>query len=164
MNKIIYSENVRFDHHELKLVFEKTDTNNLFHVNQLVFYPYYYFEYKLERKSLFHPKGGMIGCTIDGINGIGAIVNTFPCFEKQAIQTDAIIPGKIKSADAKVIAKKFVYDTISYKMKVFSPPPIILTMKEIFYRPYWIVEGGDIYLENKFMLTVDAVTGKYHPL
>lgn len=164
MNRIVNSENTSFDQNEIKLVFEKTDANKLFHVNQLVFYPYYYFEYKLERKSLFHPNGGVVGCTIDGVNGIGAIVNTFPRLERQEIQSHTIIPEKLTFTDAKTTAKSFVYDTISYKMKVFSTPPITLTKEEKFYRPYWIIEGGDIYSQNNFMLTVDAVTGKYHPL
>lgn len=164
MSKLIHAEKLSFDHNEIKSIFEKTDAEKMFQVHQLVFYPYYYFEYKLERKSLFHPNGGVVGCTVDGINGIGAIVNMFPRFESQEIQSDTKIPEELNLADAKTTAKKFVYDTIAYKMKVFSAPPISLTREDKFYRPYWIIEGGDRYSQNKFMLTVDAVTGKYHPL
>src|SRR5699024_6881725 len=117
-----------------------------------------------ERKSLFHPNGGVVGCTDDGINGIGAIVNMFPRFESKEIQSDKMIPEKYKLGDAKTTEKKLVYDTIDYKMKVKYAMPISLTREDKFYRPYWIIEGGDRYSQNKFMLTVDAVTGKYHPL
>lgn len=164
MSKLIRSENIGFDRNEITRIFEKTDAEKKFQVHQLVFYPYYFFEYKLERRSLFHPNGGVIGCTVDGINGIGSIVSTFPYLESQELQPHTMIPEELKVAEAKTNAKKFVYDTISYKMKVFSAPSITLIKEEKFYRPYWIVEGGDKHSQNKFMLTVDAVTGKYHPL
>lgn len=164
MRQLVQYENIAFDHNEIKHIFEKTDSDKSFRVNQLVFYPYYYFEYKLTRKSLFHPNGGVIGCAVDGVNGTGAIANTFPRLQSQEIQTQTMITEELNLSDAKTTAKKFVYDSISYKMKVFSAPPVNLTKEEKFYRPYWIIEGGDRYSQNKFMLTVDAVTGKYHPL
>jgi hypothetical protein len=164
MNQLIQSENVTFDRNEIKLIFEKTDADQSCDVLQLIFYPYYYFEYTLERKSLFYPNGGVIGCTVDGVHGAGAIVNASPFLGKQEMNCTNIVPQKMKLVEAKTIAEKYVYNTISYKMKVFSAPPIRLNRQELFYRPYWIVEGGNSNALNRFLLTVDAVTGKYHPL
>src|SRR5690625_6908422 len=89
MSKLIHAESISFDHHEIKQIFEKTDAEKEFHIHQLVFYPYYYFEYKLERKSLFHPNGGVVGCTVDGINGTGAVVNMFPRLDRKSTRLNS---------------------------------------------------------------------------
>src|SRR5690625_8047205 len=109
MSKLIHAESISFDHHEIKQIFEKTDAEKEFHIHQLVFYPYYYFEYKLERKSLFHPNGGVVGCKVDGINGTGAVVNMFPRFDSQEIQSDTMIKEKLKLGDEKITDKMYIY-------------------------------------------------------
>lgn len=162
MNNVIQSENVSFDNKKIQSIFEKVESNGAFKVEQLIYYPYFYFEYRLENKSLAHPKGGLIGCTVDGVNKIGAIVDSYPRLENQTAPPN-LIQEKLKPEDAEQIAEEFVFHAISRKMKVFSTPKIKITEREFFYRPYWIVEG-DTDTKDKFMLAVDAVTGKYHPL
>lgn len=163
MNETVKAEAIGFDNHEIKIYLEKMDTERSFKVDQLVFYPYFFFEYALERKSFFHPLGGAVGCTIDAINGVGAVIDTSPNFKEKALTTKNIIQKKLDSLEAKEIAEKFLCDSISYKMKILSMPKLKLIKQEVIYRPYWIAEGGACS-SNQFLLTVDAVTGKYHPL
>ncbi|WP_404455031.1 hypothetical protein LG329_06750 [Virgibacillus necropolis] len=163
MNEVIKAEEINFNNNEIKIYLEKMDTKNTFKVDQLVFYPYFFFEYSLDRKSFFHPIGGTVGCSIDGINGVGSIIDKVPHFSKQEVSTQNIIQKKLNTLDAEVIAEPFLYDSISYKMKILSMPKLNISKQEVFYRPYWIAKGGT-HKSNQFLLTVDAVTGKYHPL
>lgn len=163
MNETVKAEAIGFNNNEIKIYLERMDTERSFKVDQLVFYPYFFFEYALERKSFFHPLGGAVGCTIDAINGVGAIIDTSPDSKEQIISNKNIIKKKLDSTVAMGIAEKFLYNSISYKMKVLSMPRLELIQQEVFYRPYWIAEGG-AYTSDQFLLTVDAVTGKYHPL
>lgn len=162
MEEVISTEEINFSNDEIKTYLERMDTKNSFKVDQLVFYPYFFFEYDVDKKSFFHPIGTM-GCAVDGINGVSAIIDKMPDFSEKTIPSRDIIQNKLSLMKAKAIAEPFLYDSISYKMKVLSMPAINLSKQEIFYRPYWIAEGG-MYVSNSFSLTVDAVTGKYHPL
>ncbi|ASK62447.1 hypothetical protein CFK37_09930 [Virgibacillus phasianinus] len=163
MNELVKAEAIGFSNQEIKVYLERMDTNRSFKVNQLVFYPYFFFEYELESKSFFHPIGGAVGCTVDGVNGVGAVIDISPEFKEQEITAEKLIQKELDTMEAKGIAEKFLYNSISYKMKVLSMPRMKLIKQEVFYRPYWIAEGGT-YSSNQFLLTVDAVTGKYHPL
>jgi hypothetical protein len=164
MNETIKAEGIGFDNHEIKILLERMDCERSFKVDQLVFYPYFFFEYTLERKSFFHPIGGTVGCTIDGINGVGALIDTFPDLNEQAISNQNIIQRELNLVKAKEKAEEFLYDSISYKMKILSMPKLKVAKQEVFYRPYWVAQGGGVHSSNQFLLTVDAVTGKYHPL
>ncbi|WP_085523170.1 hypothetical protein [Tuberibacillus sp. Marseille-P3662] len=163
MNETIKTQNVGFNSHEIKGSLEKMDAGMKVAVDQLVFYPYFFFEYSLERKSFLHPNGGTVGCTIDALNGAGSLIDMSPVLNEQSVSDDNIIQRKLDSAKAKEIAETFLYDSISYKMKILSMPNLKLSKQEIFFRPYWIVEGV-VQSANRFCLTVDSITGKYHPL
>lgn len=106
---------------KIQFIFEKVESNGAFKVEQLIYYPYFYFEYRLENKSLAHPKGGLIGCTVDGVNKIGAIVDSYPRLEKQTVPPN-LIQEKLQPEDAEQIAEEFVFHAISRKMKVFFYP------------------------------------------
>ncbi|WP_077328752.1 hypothetical protein [Virgibacillus siamensis] len=163
MIEVINAEEVGFNNHEIKNYLDKMDSKGSFIVDQLVYYPYFFFEYTLERKSFPRPTGAMVGCTVDGINGIGSLIDGSPKFKKKQIDPQNIIQKKLGSFEVSEISKDFLYDSISYKLKVLSMPKLTLTKKEVFYRPYWIAEGRK-HSSDRFLLTVDAVTGKYHPL
>lgn len=163
MNETIKTQDVGFNSREIKGILEKMDAGMKVVVDQLVFYPYFFFEYSLERKSFIHPNGGSVGCTIDALNGAGSLIDMSPVLNEQAISNVNIIQRKLNSTEAKDIAENFLYDSISYKMKILSMPKLKLSKQEIFFRPYWIVQGA-VQSSNRFYLTVDSVTGKYHPL
>lgn len=163
MNEEIYAEEIGFHNYEIKTFLDRMDTKGSFKVEQLVYYPYFFFEYSMEKKSFPRLTGGMVGCTVDGINGIGSLIDGSPKFRKKEISHQNIIQKKLSSLEVSDISKDFLYDSISYKLKVFTMPRLTLTKREVFYRPYWIAEGRE-YASDKFLLTVDAVTGKYHPL
>ena len=69
----------------------------------------------------------------------------------------------LKKSEAMKIAEQFLFESIYSRMKILKMPTLKLQRQEEFYRPYWIVKG----IKEKrapFYLTVDAVTGKYHPI
>lgn len=160
----IYTEEIQYDQGEVKAVLESLDATQTFRVEQLVYYPYYFFECKLERKSLLQPKGGgSAGCAIDGINQVGSLIDQSPVFIEEEVPFSQIIPVTIQPQEAEQLALEFIRHSITYRMKVLSPPKLARTRKELFYRPYWIAEGEGAS-PHRYALTVDAISGKYHPL
>lgn len=141
---------------------ERIEPGTTFKASQLVYYPYFFFEYTLERKRLLHPFSGTTGCTIDAVDGIGSLIDHAPFLKNQALVKASMIQPVINSERGEAKAEAFIYDSISLKLKVLSMPKLKLNKKDLFYRPYWIVYGG--ICSNQFSLAVDAVTGKYHPL
>lgn len=162
--KRIKAETIHFQSDEIKAFLENMDGyDKSVRVNQLVYYPYIFFEYSLIRQSFFQPMGQAVGCTVDGINKIGALIDTSPRFLEQEVDPHWIIPKKIEMEEAEILAKSFLYESISSRKKILSLPKLILTKQELFYRPYWVAEGR-LHSKKKYRLTVDAVTGKYHPI
>ncbi|SFE57289.1 hypothetical protein [Alteribacillus iranensis] len=161
---LVKTETIHYDQDEVKKVLETLDESQLFEVNQLVFYPYYFFECQLERKSLLQPKGGgKAGCAVDGVNKVGSLVDQSPVFLEKELPASDMIPVTYDWEEAKKAAIDFVRHSITYRMKVLAPPKMTITRAELFYRPYWIAEGQSVP-PDRYTLTVDAVSGKYHPL
>ncbi|GGB40853.1 hypothetical protein F3157_18150 [Virgibacillus dakarensis] len=160
---IINAEQPGFRQEEVKKRLEKLDPETTYKVQRLVFYPYMIFEYVIDRRNFFHPLKGHVGCTIDGVNKVGALADTFPQLMKQEVSDRDFIQPDLTLADAKERAEDFLYHSLSSKKKILTIPKLTLTKQEIFYRPYWIVEGI-LNLPNHFFITVDAVSGKFHPL
>jgi len=159
----VLSEQIVFSNDEIKRKLEQLDKNNNYEVKNILYYPYLVYEYMVDRKGFFHPLQGNIGCTIDGVNKIGAVVDFFPELEEADIKNDSIIHSKTTLGDAEYIAKEFLHETIAKKKKIFTVPELKSTRQEMFYRPYWIVEG-ETKTNGTFLITVDAVSGKFHPL
>lgn len=161
--RVIQTERIGYERKETELILEKMDPESAFTVQRHVYYPYLFFEYMLNRKGFFHPLEGNIGCTVDGVNKIGALSDTFPRLEKKTVPRQAVIENTLELSDAKPIAENFLLNHIIHKKKILSIPKLHLTKQMVFYRPYWIVEGKSKASE-RFLLMVDAVSGKYHPL
>lgn len=161
--RVIQAETFFYERQEIKHLFEKMDPESAYTVQRHIYYPYLFFEYMLKRKSFFHPLEGNIGCTVDGVNKIGALLDTFPRLEKKTVSRQAVIECKMELTDAKPIAESFLLNHIVNKKKILSVPKLQLTKQLLFYRPYWIVEGRR-KTSRPFLLMVDAVSGKYHPL
>lgn len=158
----IKTECIHFEAQEVKKLLEKLVPNFSFTVHQLVFYPYFFFEYILEKKRSLS-KGEKIGCTIDAINGIGALTDTWPNYEHQQTYSEqSMLPGKLSKNKAKKLSEEFLYNSVLHKRKFLLLPEIRLIKQEEFYRPYWIVDSDRG--KNQFSLIVDAVTSRYHPV
>ncbi|MEN1968705.1 hypothetical protein WMZ97_11605 [Lentibacillus sp. N15] len=160
---IIDAEKPGFSREEIKKRLERLDTGRTYQVQRLVFYPYFIFEYIIDRQNFFHPLKGHVGCTVDGVNKVGALADTFPQFTKQEISDRDIINPYLAFEEAEEIAEDYLYHSISTKKKVLTVPKIAATKQKLFYRPYWVVEGS-IGLTDPFLITIDAVSGKFHPL
>lgn len=163
MNEAIDVEKIHFSDTEVENILGRMDPDRKYNVKQLIYYPYYFFEFSINRKSFFHPIGGTAGCTVDGINSLGALVDTSPGIKTKTIIREKRLISKIDSQEAMDIAKKFLYESISFKMKILTMPKLNVTEQNMFYRPYWVAEGRK-FSSAQFSLAIDAVTGKYHPL
>lgn len=159
----VQSEQIVFTDNEIKKRLEQLDKNNNYEVKNVLYYPYLVYEYLVDRKGFFHPLQGNIGCTIDGVNKIGAVVDFFPELKETDIQDEIIIQSKTTLVEAECSAKEFLHETIAKKKKIFTVPELKDARQEMFYRPYWIVEG-ETKVGETFLITVDAVSGKFHPL
>jgi len=122
-----------------------------------------FFEFQVNRNTLIHRKGSKAGCTVDGINKIGALVDVSPQFIHANIEKKYLLPKKLTRQESFKIAKEFLLESMASRMKILKMPRLELVRQEIFYRPYWLVKGK-AKRNDSFFLTVDAVTGKYHPI
>src|SRR5690606_29079747 len=105
--RVIQTERIGYERKEIELILEKMDPESAFTVQRHVYYPYLFFEYMLNRKGFFHPLEGNIGCTVDGVNKIGALADTFPRLEKKTVPRQAVIENTLELTDAEPIAENF---------------------------------------------------------
>lgn len=97
------------------------------------------------------------------ISGVPSLVDKRPDFKMFRVRHDGILSPSLDDYRVKRIASDFLYKTISKKVKVLTAPKILNKQFQLFYRPYWVVEGRN-QEENQFHLIVDTITGKFHPL
>jgi hypothetical protein len=133
-----------------------------FSIRNIVYYPYMFYEFSFKRDNPITPLRGDAACTIDAISGVPALVDKRPEFTTLEIEKEIILPTQLEESHMIELAKEFLYRTISKKIKVATAPNISLKLSNLFYRPYWIIDGRG--KKNKFTLMVDSISGKYHPL
>jgi|GEM_PF-3413427 len=163
MDMSIKSEEVSFEKDNLKETLEKMDANVSYDVQTLIYYPYLFYEFLVENGSFINRTGQRAGCTIDGMNQLGALIDRIPQFIDAKIKRKYIMEKNINNKTALHAAERFIVESISSRMKVLKMPQLELVKQEEFYRPYWVVKGQKS-AGSHFYITVDAVTGKYHPL
>lgn len=160
--RVVRTESISFEKDVLKESLTKMESNVKYEIQSMIYYPYLFHEYKVEKSGLINRVGQKTGCTIDGMNKIGALVDTAPTFIFKKIKEKYIMKRIVNNNEAIEIAEQFLFESIYSRMKIVKMPRLELQRQEEFYRPYWIVKGkGKL---TSFYLTVDAVTGKYHPL
>lgn len=165
--KLIDVEHINYYEDELVSFLKKIDTETSYQIHTLIYYPYILFEYSLRHekkswKNFFRPIGTTAGCTIDAINQLGALIDRSPLLKKQMISNQRILNHTLDVNEGRSIAKNFVQEAIASRLKIFSMPQLKLIHEKIFYRPYWVVNG--FKSSHSFSLTIDAVSGRYHPL
>ncbi|KMY55851.1 hypothetical protein AC623_19490 [Bacillus sp. FJAT-27231] len=132
------------------------------HMNGMVFYPYYFFEYDISAKSLLKLQG-KIACTIDALSGQGAMVDVQPEFSTYLMEGEEVLPITIAENEAEPLAERFISQTLSQKAKFITIPRLHLSSCSLFYRPFWLAK----YTKpgrGQQPLIVDAISGSYHPL
>ncbi|MEI3604318.1 hypothetical protein SPD48_01320 [Pseudogracilibacillus sp. SE30717A] len=157
------TEIISFEKETLKQSLEKMDANVSYKVKTLIYYPYLFYEFLVEPTGRINRVGKKAGCTIDGMNKVGAVADQAPEFiVKKNVDDKFVLRRNISIDEAKIIAEKFLFESIYSRMKILKMPTLRLKHHVEFYRPYWIVKGEKE--RSEFYLTVDAITGKYHPL
>lgn len=161
MSNLLVQE-IDFSEEEVLLGLQQYEKQTLFHIQDLIYYPYYFFEYEVSAKSLLKFKG-KVACTVDALGGRGSLVDVKPMFFERTVETGRIPHPVVVEEDAISIAERFVFDNASSKAKFVTMPKIIEVQRNLFYRPFWL---ADFKLANnqQGQLIVDAVSGSYHPL
>lgn len=132
------------------------------HIQKLLYYPYYFFEFDISAKSLLK-LNGKIACTIDGMSGQEAIIDRKPTFSSRRQEEYDKLPVGIDERVARQIAERFVFQTISQKTKFITIPSLTVSESSLFYRPFWLAEYS-LNEKGRQQLIVDAISGSYHPL
>lgn len=162
MKQKVLSNVIQFRKNVVVERLSQMDKNVNFNVERIVYYPYYFFEYVMKKEKFLQGKTGRIGCTIDAISGVGALIDAVPQLEEREVEDHETIGCKLNDNLAEIEAEKYVCRSISYKMKILKMPKIHLETKNLFYRPFWVITGNG--KKDDFSIVVDAMSGKYHPL
>lgn len=163
MNTVIKAEEISFNERGLKKALEKLEGSAMYDVQTLVYYPYLFHEFKVKSRSVIKRTGEKAGCTVDGINKLGALIDIAPKFTDLEIDKKSVMPKLLTDSEALEVAERFLFESIASRIKILKMPSLELIKQETFHRPYWIVEGRRKEY-GSFYITVDAVTGKYHPI
>jgi hypothetical protein len=157
---ILLTQEITFVEQDVLLGLQQYDKEAEVRISNLIFYPYYFFEYEVNAKSLLRFKG-KVGCTVDALEGRGAIVDVQPEFLQRRIDAEYVPEVQVCEKQAREIADKFVFDNASSRAKFITIPKIKLLSSTLFYRPFWLAEYDQ---EGHSQLIVDAISGSYHPL
>lgn len=159
----LLTQELAFSERDVLFGLQQYDKEAKIQISNLIFYPYYFFEYEVNAKSLLRFKG-KVACTVDALAGRGALVDVQPEFLQRQIETKHILPSvEVCEEEARKVADMFVFDSASSKAKFVTIPKIKLLSSTLFYRPFWLVEYGQ-EKHGKHQLIVDAISGGYHPL
>jgi hypothetical protein len=156
----LLTQEITFVEQDVLLGLQQYDMKAEVRISNLIFYPYYFFEYEVNAKSLLRFKG-KVGCTVDALEGRGAIVDVQPEFLQRRIDAEYVPEVQVCEKQAREIADKFVFDNASSRAKFITIPKIKLLSSTLFYRPFWLAEYDQ---EGQRQLIVDAISGSYHPL
>ncbi|EGQ21766.1 hypothetical protein HMPREF9372_3126 [Sporosarcina newyorkensis 2681] len=157
----IQTQEIEYNKDEVLQGLKQYEKKTHFRIQDVIYYPYYFFEYQVSAKSLLKFRG-KTGCTVDALGGRGAMVDIQPVFSERQIEDGQVPNLVINEKLAAEIAEKFVFHNASSKAKFITMPKIIEVQRTLFYRPFWLAE---FELEEKQgRLIVDAVSGSYHPL
>lgn len=161
MNAILTQEIV-FNEEEVLQGLQQYEKETEFRIQDVIYYPYYFFEFQVSAKSLLKFRG-KAACTVDGLGGRGAMVDIQPVFYQRQIAPEQAPPLIINEKEAAGIAEKFVFENASTKAKFVTMPKISEIHRTLFYRPFWLAEF-EMADNSPGHLIVDAVSGSYHPL
>jgi hypothetical protein len=156
----LLAQEITFVEQDVLLGLQQYDMKAEFRISNLIYYPYYFFEYEVNAKSLLRFKG-KVGCTVDALEGRGAIVDVQPEFLQRRIDSEYVPKVQVCEKQAREIADNFVFDNASSRAKFITIPKIKLLSSTLFYRPFWLAEYDQ---EGQRQLIVDAISGSYHPL
>ena len=132
-------------------------------IQSRLFYPYYFFQYRLRGKRLFAKVHSRIGCTVDLISGREALADTPFEPRPETVSREWILEAAITEARAREQARSYVCAAVSMKMKWFRSVELRQERSFLYYRPFWLVacEERD---KDPVWIIVDGVSGRFHPL
>ncbi len=159
--KTILTQEVQFVEKEVFNGLIQFDKAAEIEIQQLIYYPYYFFEFDVKAKR-FLKFEGRVGCTIDALGGHGAIIDVQPELKEIQAAHLSMPMVTVETEEAAEKAERFVFENASSKVKFMTIPTIKKVSHRLFYRPFWIADYKG--KEEREQLIVDAVSGSYHPL
>lgn len=85
----------------------------MYDVQSFVYYPYLFNEFQVKSHSVMKRAGEKAGCTVDGIDKLGALIDTTPQFIDQEIQEKFMMTKRLTDSEALEVAKRFLFESIA---------------------------------------------------
>lgn len=158
---MVLTQELEFPERQVKRLMKGLEKRSMIKIENLVYYPYYFFEFDVSVKTVVGLKG-KTACTVDALDGKCALVDVFPQLIQYEIETDFQLEIVITENEARKTAKYFISENISKKVKFLKVPEIKFSSETLYYRPFWLISLTK-YKEQSLII-VDAISGNYHPL
>ena len=127
-----------------------------------LFYPYFWFLFRVSTRTLFGECGLKVSCLIDARTQVGATADAFK-LEQVGVPADDVIEPRLNEAEANRLAERYVAYVVRNKRKALVAPKSEMLEHSLVFKPFWIVKCTS---DSKpaFRVMVDGITGAFHVL
>lgn len=132
-------------------------------IQNRLYYPYYFFQYRLRGKRLFTKVHFRVGCTVDLISGKEALVDTPFDPRPETVPRKTVLEAAMTAEGARERAQSYVCAFVSMKMKLLGSVELLQERGFMYYHPFWLVSCKDPDKVSVWII-VDGVSGRLHPL
>ncbi len=127
-----------------------------------LFYPYFWFLFRVSTKTVFGESGLKVSCLIDARTRVGATADAFE-LEQVGVPAGDVIKPHLDEAEANRLAERYVAYVLRNKRKALAAPKIEMLEHSLVFKPFWIVKCSNSS-KPAFRVMVDGVTGAFHVL
>jgi hypothetical protein len=127
-----------------------------------LFYPYFWFLFRVSTRTLFGESGLKVSCLIDARTQVGATADAFK-LEQVGVPADDVIEPRLNEAEANRLAERYVAYVVRNKRKALVAPKFEMLEHSLVFKPFWIVKCTSD-LKPAFRVMVDGITGAFHVL
>jgi hypothetical protein len=127
-----------------------------------VFYPYFWFLFRVSTRTLFGESGLKVSCLIDARTQVGATTDALD-LERVGVPAEDVIEPRLHEAEANRFAQRYVAYVVRNKRKALVAPKFEILEHSLVFKPFWIVKctNGS---KPAFRVMVDGITGAFHVL
>ena len=132
------------------------------HTEASLFYPYFWFLFRVSTRTVFGESGLKVSCLIDARTHVGATADAFE-LEHVQIPTDDVIEPRLNEAEANRLAQRYVAYVVRNKRKALVAPKFEILERSLVFKPFWIVQctNGS---KPACRVIMDGITGAFHVL
>lgn len=127
-----------------------------------LFYPYFWFLFRVSTRTLFGESGLEVSCLIDARTRVGATADAFE-LEHVGVPAGDVIEARLHEAEANRLARRYVAYVVRNKRKALAAPKFDVLEHSLVFKHFWIVKctNGS---KPAFRVMVDGITGAFHVL